>query len=255
MKNLRIVHTASKNIITDGPLTQYFELGKYLFFPKDSARFHVLKAAKGVKFGPRLGFYGPQLIETNSATKIGTGIFQIALPSPFGLFLRKYFFIEKRDPQFTLEISDYASPLNPLSVAEGELRGGPGDIKTLERIGNLVKEHMTIIDHRDNGKSLLLKNKSDKRLFQLLVEGESIDKPEAMILAEVTHQQWAYLYLEQRERKKKGEMPLNPTDYLDSLDEDKPYRKCEVCDQGAVKYSSLCKSHHFEAVMGHQPNT
>jgi hypothetical protein len=255
MKYLRIVHTASKCTLVEGPLDQYFEINKYLFFKKEMTRFDLLQPALKHAFGFRLGIYGEFKSKSRSDSTIPKGIYRVIVPSPFGFFLRNYYFIIKRDQSFTLETSNQASSLNPLSLSESEIMAGAGDIKTLERIGYLIKETMTIIDHRDSGKSLLLKSKLDGRLFQLLVEGESLEKPVSMLLAEVTHQQWAYLYLEQRERKKKGEMPINPDDYLDSLEEDKPERTCEVqdCNQGAVKYSSLCKSHHFEAVMGRMP--
>jgi hypothetical protein len=142
----------------------------------------------------------------------------------------------------------------------------PGEIQSDQylHLQNLLKYYLTKIDQRESpefGKTQIYKDPKDGRYFQYL-EASSQSEVKKIFLTYVNWAQWEHFYLEKKMAKKIGikfqvsgedQITLNDdADFYHSLVADPMGDICddEGCGQVRVRYSSLCRNHHFEAVKG-----
>jgi hypothetical protein len=194
------------------------------------------------------------IVDLKNGPKLMRGKFPNPLfPLSYGRLI-----LASQTPGLLIEEYDHSLPFEqtPLSWMEQEIHVKSGD----QRLNFIINQEFELIDHRPDEHSTLYKHFKNGRLFQLLILpnetlGEKIFQQE-WVFSEISHPQWAYGYLQQKHRKKRGHNDMIATDYLQMLEEDKAGLPCqqEGCHRQRIRHSSLCKYHHFEAVMGIAPN-
>lgn len=195
------------------------------------------------------------ILKNTILNKTGPLVLKGKIPNPLFPLSANRLIIKQRTPGLVVELIDSALETALLSWVDYDMRARPGDL----RINMLINQEFELLDHRPEERSTLYKHFKNQRLFQFLALSEEIINGATFqaewVFSEVTHPQWAYSYLYQREEKKRGKEHIAPSEYLQMLQDDPNGKKCQQieCDNKSIKHSSLCKIHHYEAVMGQLP--
>lgn len=223
------------------------------FIQKEALSGIDLVSLKKFAFSFFFGFHQIFQLQTNDGQKLSTLIKKVIIPNPLFLFTWKRFFFPDQDSDLFVYFPPHQGEetQRPLAFFEYELRAL--NLINTQRAQFLIQNSLTFIEERNNGKSRLYKDKSDGRLWQALIKEDSTWE-----LFSVNTNQWSFQFIEMREYKKR--IKDNPKEhdietmreYFETLQDDNSSVECEMsdCHRVRAKFSSLCKEHHFEAIMG-----
>lgn len=121
-----------------------------------------------------------------------------------------------------------------------------------KRILFLCQNKLKLIEDGDEGrKASLFKDLKTESFWQLNYNGENRETSSSLLLSEVTPSQWTYHFIERSQGVEEGEK--SKEEFFQVLEDDPNGSVCEIegCDARGVRYSSLCRNHHFESIYGH----
>jgi hypothetical protein len=227
--------------------------GKYYEIP-----FNALKAEGGVRvvqrwsFHLRFGFMRWIDLRYPDGTRSQNIFWRPLWVFPFRLLFWRKAWMRKFTQGLTFEAYKTGDEHRPIDYSETLIEGQKGDPHEA-RIKYLVSEVLEYVDQRssEEGGSKLYKDSKDSRLWQLTNAPDSDHT--TCRLAFVTQEQWIYFYREKKEGTKGEWGHEEEVDFYQSLEEDALGGDCadQNCSSPRVKYSSLCREHHFEAIRGH----
>ncbi len=169
------------------------------------------------------------------------------LPNPLFFFTFHKFSFKASAPGLFVYWYDASLPTEQRPPAPFEV-----EIRDHARASWLAGHALALIEEREDHRSRLYKDKADGRLWQWLKIQEGNE-----VLFQVTVNQWSYRFIEMRElkkvREKGGELDSEAMrSYYQTLQDDPQNLPCQEpgCSRPRARFSTLCKEHHFEAIMG-----
>jgi hypothetical protein len=133
--------------------------------------------------------------------------------------------------------------MEPIDPWENVLKGSDQQ----QRIKNLIENYLELVQKREESPSVLYKDPKDGRYFQWI----QLDSGETQ-LCHATWGQWEHAYWE-RVLTPNLSFAEQDKEFFEAMEVDEQGESCEDddCSEARVRFSSLCKHHHFEAVRGY----